>query len=215
LPHGAADAQGGAVRIGILGGTFNPLHLGHLSLAEAASGAHRLDRVLLVPAREPPHKPGLELAAAGDRMEIVERGVRGRSGLEACSVELDRPGPSYTVDTLEELGRRYPGAELMLLVGADAFADMGSWRDVSRIFDLARVIVVDRACPPLPRVPRLPGLSQDVITRCQRDRVAMEPVAVSSTGVRERIAAGRSISGLVPDSVAAYIEERGLYRGAC
>jgi nicotinate-nucleotide adenylyltransferase len=145
-------------------------------------------------------------------MEIVERAVRGLPVLEASSLELDREGPSYTVDTLTEVGRLYPGAELVLLVGADAFADMGTWRDAGRIFELARVVVVDRADHPPPQAPQLEGLSDDVIARCLRDRVTMEPVAVSSTEVRERVAAGRSLAGFVPDAVAAYIEERGLYR---
>src|SRR5262245_58651421 len=110
------------MKLGILGGSFNPVHFGHLAMAEAARRAHGLDRVLLVPAAQPPHKRE-DLAPAEDRLAMVRLAVEGREGLEASGLELERPGPSFTVDTLAELRRRLPAAELYFIIGADSIPE--------------------------------------------------------------------------------------------
>jgi nicotinate-nucleotide adenylyltransferase len=186
------------MRLGVLGGSFDPIHGGHLALAEAARDRLRLDRVLLVVAASQPLKPGGPVAPAEDRYAMVRLAVRGRPRLEASDLELGRPGPSWTVDTLREIRRRVPDAEaVFLLLGADALADFPRWREVEEIRRLARVV----ACPrPGSAAPRGVDELLDAAT----------PDA-SSTEVRRRLAEGKSAEDLVPDDVLAYIRERGLY----
>ncbi len=188
------------MRIGVLGGSFDPVHLGHVALAEAARDRLRLDRVLLVPAACQPLKPGGPCASAEDRYAMVRLAVRGRPGLEASDLEIRRPGPSYTVDSLREIRAGLPPeADVFLLLGADAMADLPRWREADGIRRLAVVVGCSRpGCPP-PRGSAL-GLEADT-------------PEVSSTEVRSRAAAGEPLAGLVPDDVAAFIEARGLYRG--
>ena len=189
------------MRLGILGGSFDPVHLGHVALAEAARDALRLDRVLLVPAASQPLKSVGHGAPAEDRYAMVRLAARGRPHLEASDIEIRRPGPSYTVDTLREvLAGLSPGSEVFLLLGADALADLPRWRDSGEIGRLAVVVGCSRpGCP----APAGAGLCLEASTP-----------EVSSTEVRRRVAAGAPLAGLVPDDVAAYIADRGLYRGA-
>jgi nicotinate-nucleotide adenylyltransferase len=199
------------VKIGVLGGTFDPIHNGHIALAVAARDAHRLDRVLFVPAGSPPHKRTAVRTPAQERLAMVRIALEGLDGFEVCTLEVERSGPSYTVDTLEELRRQHPTAELFLLVGADAFAELGTWREARRVFDLARVVVVDRPDAARAGTLSLPSLPARALEKCERDRVEMAPVPISSTEVRHRAARGEDIASLVPEGVARYIRERGLY----
>jgi nicotinate-nucleotide adenylyltransferase len=186
------------VRLGILGGSFDPVHLGHLALAEAARDRLGLDRVLLVVAAGQPLKPAGPAASAEDRYAMVRLAVRGRRGLEASDLELRRPAPSYTADTLRELRRSHPApADLLLLLGADALRDFPRWREVDAIRGLARVV----ACP-RPGAVAPPG---------GFEVLAADTPEVSSTEVRRRTAAGEPLAGLVPEDVEAYIRERRLY----
>jgi nicotinate-nucleotide adenylyltransferase len=196
-----ADAR---PRIGVFGGTFDPPHLGHLLLAEAAREGLALDRVLFVPARVPPHKRGRRVTPAATRLELLRAALRG-TGFSVSTLELDRPGPSYTVDTLERIHHRHPRARLYLLVGADSLADLPTWREPARILDLAVLAVAARpgAGPP----PRLP--------RDQARRVVHlgNPVLdIASSELRDRVARGRSIRFLVPAAVARRVADLGLYR---
>lgn len=189
------------MRIGILGGTFNPVHLGHLILAETARQALRLDRVLLVPCYRPPHKDGRELAAAAHRLAMVRLAVRGNLRLSASSIEVERGGRSYTVETLRALHRRYRGrASFVFLTGSDVMPALHQWRRVDEILRLCRFAVATRAGHAVHRRPA--GVRS----------FPMPAVEISARDIRRRIAHGHSIRYLIPDAVAAYIRRHRLYR---
>ena len=196
------------MRIGIVGGTFDPIHVGHLALALAARRCARLDRVLLVPAAIPPHR-GPAVAAGADRLEMTRRAAAGQDGLEVSDLELWRQGPSYTVDTLRELAAANPTAELYLVLGWDAARDLRSWREPDAVTRLARLVVVGR--PGL----QMPGRSDLLAAGLDPDRVLLcsEPTPdVSATDLREALARGGPTGHLLPAAVAEYIADRGLYR---
>lgn len=188
--------------LGILGGTFDPLHLGHLRAAENAREAFGLQRVLFVPAARPPHRPTPRTSAL-DRFAMTCLATAGHPAFVPSDVELAREGPSYTVDTLAELATAHPDDELLLIVGADTLADVGNWRAAERIFDLCALGVVDRpgAAPPETVAP--PG--------ARVRRAAGPGLDVSATLVRERASRGLSLRYLVPDGVADYVAKRRLY----
>ena len=186
------------MRIGVLGGSFDPVHLGHLALAEAARDRLGLDRVILIPAASQPLKPGGAGASAEDRYAMVRLAVRGRPGLEASDLEIRRPGPSYTVETLRELRAGLPPETgIVLLLGADALADFPRWRSAELILRLSVVVAFRR-----PGFPEPSGASLAI------DAALPD---LSSTEVRRRAAAGLPLAGFVPDDVAAYLLRRGLY----
>ncbi len=181
------------------GGTFDPIHIGHVAAARAVREHLGLDRVLVVPAGDPWQKRGRVVAAPEQRLEMVRRAVEGVEGLEVCDVEVRRGTASVTADTLEDLVA--PGRDLFLVLGADAVANMGTWRRLEDTRDLATIVVVERdgerAEPP--------GSGWRV------EHVPIPRIDVSSTAVRERIAAGASIEDLVPAATARYLEEQGIY----
>jgi len=184
----------------VFGGTFDPVHVGHVVVAVDTRAALRLDRVLLVVAGDPWQKRGQVVASARDRLMLVEAAVEEVEGVEASAVEVERDGPSVTADTLEALAG--PHRELFLVLGADAVANMSTWRRLDETRDLATVVVVERqgdvhATPP--------GDGWRV------ERVSIPRLDVSSTDVRERLAAGRPIDGLVPPAVVRVIAARGIY----
>ena len=185
--------------MGVLGGTFDPIHVGHLVAASDARAALGLDRVLLVVAGDPWQKRGEVVADAGDRLALVEAAVGEVDGLEASALEVERDGASVTADTLETLTA--PDRELFLLLGADAVANMGTWRRLDDTRDLATVVVIERAGEHA--VP--PGSGWRV------EHLAIPRLDVSSTEVRERLARGFPVVGLVPASVVRLIHERDLY----
>jgi nicotinate-nucleotide adenylyltransferase len=189
------------VRIGVFGGTFDPPHLGHLVVASDACGALGLDRVLWIPSAVPPHKVNTVQAPAQARLEMVRAAIEGDPRFEADDLELRRPGPSYTVDTLRGLAERHPGAELVLLIGADNLREIPGWREPGEILRLARVAVLSRDGAGVPPDAPVPAVA-----------VAVTRVDVSATEVRRRAAAGETIRYLVPDAVRALVERRGLYR---
>lgn len=189
------------VRIGVFGGSFDPIHHGHLIAANAVGEALDLEAIRLVPAGEQPFKVGRHHAGAVDRLAMVELAVVGSDRLAADRLEVDRPGPSYTVDTLRVLTEHHPGAELYLLLGADAATLLSSWRDPAGVRRLARVVVFRREGETVPV-----GVADRV--------VAVPRIDISSTDVRERVRLGRSIRYWVPDAVEAYIAGHGLYREA-
>lgn len=185
-------------RVGLLGGSFDPVHHGHLLAARALREGLALDEVRLVPAGEQPFKAGQHGAGAEARAEMVARAVAGEPGLACERLEVDRPGPSYTVDTLRALRAREPDAEWVLCLGADAAADLPSWREAERLPELATLVAFRRAGGPPPSGPF---------------QVAEVPlVDISATSIRSRVRAGRSIRWLVPEVVAAYIATHRLYR---
>ena len=196
--------------IGVMGGTFDPIHIGHLAIGEEAREALALDVVLFVPAAQPPHKPIGSVTAVEHRVAMVEVAVADNPSFELSTIELDRPGPSYTVDTVEELGRRHPGADIRLIMSAETFAELPTWHEPGRLFTAARIAVVPRqgyaAADPGWLAERFPGQDRRV---AYLDGPRLD---VSSTAIRERVASGRSIRYLVPDAVGAYIAEHDLYQ---
>jgi len=186
-------------RVGVLGGTFDPVHTAHIVVAVEVRAALALDRVLLVPAGDPWQKRGRVVAPAHDRLALVEAAVDGIEGLEASAVEVEREGASVTADTLEVLAA--PGRELALVLGADAVANMHTWRRLDDTRHLATIVVVERdgehAQPP--------GAGWRV------EHVRIPRLDISSTDVRARLAAGRPIDGLVPPAVVRAIASRDLY----
>ena len=185
--------------LAILGGTFDPIHFGHLRAAENARTALGVDRVLLVPAHVPPHRTG-PIASPWDRWAMVALACAGHPGLVPSEIELRREGPSYTVDTVEAVRRDTGESDIVVVVGEDAFAEMASWKDVSRLLSMCRVAVVGR--PGTERVGREAGVVH----------VPSSELPISSTALRERLREGGSVRFLVPDAVCDYIAKRGLYR---
>jgi len=190
------------VRLGIFGGSFDPPHLGHLLPVIDAAEALGLDAVKFVPAAVQPFKVGRATASPTDRLAMTERLVASIPGFTADATEIERPGLSFTVDTLAALSAAQPDAELVLLLGADAFALFDTWREPERIRRLARVAVMTRSGESAPAVDERAGVQ---VLQTRR-------VDISSTELRARVAAGRTIRGFVPDAVADYIAEHRLYR---
>jgi nicotinate-nucleotide adenylyltransferase len=215
-------------RLGILGGTFNPIHLGHLVLAEALRERLALDRVLFVPAGTPPHKPAEGLVTGWHRYAMVSLAVAGHPGFVACPVEVERPGPSYSADTVERLAGDWPGARLFFLMGSDTFLDLPTWRTPERLGVFATLAVGYRAGSPFdPEGPaaravlarlgrpgwrRVPPVAADALAPGECALVETRSVPVSAREVRERLAAGESVRYQVPLTVAEYIWHHGLYR---
>jgi nicotinate-nucleotide adenylyltransferase len=192
-----------SARKGILGGTFNPPHLAHLIVAHEVREAMALDRVVLIPTASHPFK-GEAAASPRDRAAMAELAVAGDPWLSADRIEVQRGGTSYTVDTLRELKEREPETEWHLIVGSDNLPDLDRWREAGALSELAHLVVITRGSPS--RV-ELPFGRRSTL-------VAVPVLDISSTAVRERVAAGRSIRYWVPPSVEAYIRQHGLYRPA-
>jgi len=192
-------------RIGVFGGTFDPVHVGHLVAAVNVRHDLGLDRVLLVVANSPWQKTGRRaVTPAEERYAVVRAAVEGVDGLEASRLEIDRGGTSYTVDTLEDLRRGRPGAELYLIVGSDLAGEMGTWERIEQADSLATLVVVSRAGGHPGVVP--PGW--------QVRHVAIPALDISSTDLRARVADGRPLDFLVPSPALRCIKERGLYAGS-
>lgn len=188
-------------RVGVFGGTFDPVHVGHLVAAANVRHALGLDRVLLVVANLPWQKGDRVLTPAEDRLAVVEAAVEGAAGLEASRLEIDRGGESATADTLEELMAADPGRELFLVVGADVAAELATWRRVDVVAALATLVVVTRAGVPQPRLG----------PQWRTERVEIPALEVSSSELRSRQAAGRPLDFLVPRPAIDCIRRRGLY----
>ena len=197
--------------IGLLGGTFNPPHLGHLVMAQEAYDQLDLDRVLLLPVAIPPHKEAREDPGAGARLDLCRLAIGDDERFGVSSLEVDRGGASYTVDTLKMFHDLDPEHDLIFIVGGDMAQSLPAWREPEAILRLARLAVAERE-----------GVRREDIARRLEplhdgDRVLffdMPRIDISSSAVRRRVAEGRSIRYLVPDAVAAAIADRGLYRQA-
>lgn len=196
------------MRLGLFGGTFDPIHLGHLILAESCREACALDRVWFVVAGSPPHKPGGRTPVS-HRLEMVRIAVAGHPAFEVSELETTRPGPHYSVETLEGIRRERPDDELFFFVGADSLADLPHWREPGRIATLANVVVVNRPGIDPAVTSNLPDLGPG--TKPLR-LVSIPPVGIASHDLRQRVAEGRTIRYQVPRGVEAYIQTHGLYR---
>jgi nicotinate-nucleotide adenylyltransferase len=191
------------VKVGLLGGMFDPIHLGHLRAAEIVRDGIELDEVLFMPAAVPPHRPA-PWAPARDRYAMVALATSGRGDFVPSDLELDREGPSYTVETVAAIKERRADAEVVLIVGSDNLPQIAQWREPERLLALCSVAVVERpgaepaSAPPLPRA--------------RVHRVKGEALPIASRDLRAALREGRSVRHLVPEGVAEYIDKRGLYR---
>jgi nicotinate-nucleotide adenylyltransferase len=199
--HDTAD------RVGILGGTFDPIHYGHLAAGEDARVAVGLREVLFIPCGDPYHKPELYASSGEDRFEMVCLAIASNPAFRASQVEIDRPGPSYTIDTVRALRREHPDTEFHVILGADAMSELPQWKRHRALLDEARFIVVSR-----------PGTTWDDLRRLPEDYLKsahllnIPAVDVSSSEIRQRVRRGEPIRYLVPPAVEQYIANRGLYR---
>lgn len=185
--------------VGLFGGSFDPVHHGHLIVGLVAAEALGLDELRFVPAREQPFKRGRHAAPAADRAAMLELAVAGARRLGVEPAELDRPGPSYTVETLRALRAREPDAVFTLLLGSDAAAELDAWHEARELPGLARIVVFARAGVPVPASPLIAAT------------VEVPGVEISATEIRRRVRAGRSIRYWVPDPVAEYVARHRLY----
>lgn len=198
-------------KIGIMGGTFDPIHVGHLVTAEAVRNEYGLDRVLFIPAANPPHKQGQEVTPAMHRYIMTAMATYSNPYFHVSSLELDRPGPSYTIDTIYELKRVYgKNTELFFITGADAIQEIPTWDRIEELLGLCQFIAATRqGC--LPSVDNIKEYFGK-LGKTRIHRLTTPELEISSTDIRERIKTGNSIKYIVPESVEHYILKEGLYR---
>jgi len=215
------------MRIGLMGGTFNPVHLAHLRIAEEAREVCALDRVLFIPAADPPHKPLAGEVPFERRCHMVRLAIAGNPGFELSDIEGQRPGKSYSIDTIGRFRAEHPGAGLFFIIGSDSFLEIGLWHRYAEIFRTSSLIVVERpGCPvtdPLAALPdairgefRYDAASRE-LTHQSGERVyfpSASLLGISSSEIRRLAGARRSITYLVPPAVEAYIKEQRIYN-AC
>jgi nicotinate-nucleotide adenylyltransferase len=214
LATAADEVEAGArrrTRIGVLGGTFDPPHVGHLWLATLAADAIGLDRVLFMPAAQPPHKGGTLVSRGADRLLMTRLAIAGEPEFELCPIEMERPGPSYTVDSVDELERLYGSeATLYLLMAADSLNAIDTWREPDRLLERIEWVVGPRPGSELPPRTALEDRFGAIAARIHL--LAGPSLDVSSSEIRRRVAAGQTIRYLVPRGVEDLIVDRGLYR---
>lgn len=206
-----------ADRIGIFGGSFNPVHLGHLIMAECCLKQARLDQVLFVPAAIPPHKQDQLLAPCNERIEMLRLATSGNDRFAVCSDECDRSGISYTVDTVTSLHKQHPAAEFFLILGPDALAGLPTWRKPSRLASLVNILAlerqeIDNLEAMLHREALQKILSAERTKQILTDRVCVPIIDTRASQIRDAVAAGRSIRSRTPQAVEQFIAKRGLYR---
>jgi nicotinate-nucleotide adenylyltransferase len=199
------------MNIGVLGGTFNPVHSGHLVIAEEARLKIKLNKVIFVPAGQPWLKTDRKITPAVHRVEMVKRAIADNASFELSTMEVDRRGPTYSVDTVTALKQQLgAGAEILFLVGWDSLAELPLWKKPARLIQLCKLVAVTRPGFSRPDLKSLeqsvPGITQSVVW------LDIPPINISSSDIRDRIAQGQSIHGLVPDKVESYIAENRLYR---
>jgi len=212
------------MKIGLMGGTFNPVHLAHLRIAEESRELCALDRIVFIPAADPPHKPLAGDVSFAQRCEMVRLAITGNPVFELSDVEGRRGGKSYSIDTISHYCARHPDDELFFIIGSDSFLEIGLWHRYAEIFRLCSLIVIERpgrpAGDPLSALPVairgefgytcLPNMLQHESGRTVHI-LRGRPLDISSTGIRNRVAAGRPITGLVPPAVEAYIKNQRIY----
>ena len=195
------------MKLGVVGGTFDPVHVGHIAMAEAAAACAGLDRVLLIPSNVPPHRSAA-MASAADRLEMTRLAAAGHPRLEISDIELRRPGPSYTVDTLRQLRTERPEDELCLVLGWDAARDIRAWRSPDELVQLATLVIVARPgySHPSPFELAAAGIDAGRVMICDAPTPDVE-----ATDVRRLIEEGGSLHGVLDPAVELYIRDRGLY----
>jgi len=197
------------MNIGVLGGTFDPIHIGHQLVAEEVAARLDLARILFVPAGQPWLKANNAISPAEHRLEMVRLAIAGKPGFELSTIEIERPGATYTVDTIAELQAQLGGDELFFILGWDNLNQLPQWHQPARLIEMCRLVAVPRVDFPLPDLAslekELPGISQRVIL------FDAPHIDINASEIRRRAAEGLSISGLVPEPVERYIKEHGLY----
>ncbi len=197
-------------RIGLFGGTFDPVHLGHLLMAENALQQLNLQKVVFAPAGKPPHKSNQQLTATEDRIAMIRLAIEDRPGFECSRIDSDHEGPAFTWQLLERFHQELPSAEVVFLMGGDSLRDLSKWARPQRILELAQIAIVER-----PDYTISDQVLQSVPGLMERLRIIDAPMCeISSTEIRERVASGRSIRYLVPDQVRRYIDDQMLYQPA-
>ena len=200
------------MRIGIFGGTFDPVHLGHLILAEQCREQGQLDQVLFIPAARPPHKRDVPLTPFAQRVEMLALAIAGQPAFRVDELERDRPGPSYTVDTLEAIRARHPEAELFLVIGSDTLHDLTEWRAPGRIMELAGLLIAARPGWEMISAETLRAdLQLPAAMPLRYQVVSMPLIDISSRDLRRRAGQKLSLRYLVPRAVEAYIQDKRLY----
>ncbi len=231
-PSAPNTQHSGPLRLGLLGGSFNPLHNGHLAIARQTREALGLDQVLFIPTSQPPHKPNGSLAPAQDRYEMVHIAIASDPAFAISDVEIRRPGKSYTIDTVRLLQQEYGAqTQLFFLIGLDAFLDFPSWREPQTLLELCRFVILSRPglsfrslstvarLPPIP-YPSLADLDADRISRIEAPIgtqglicLKLPPCAISASDIRARIRQGLPAANLLPPLVESYILRHHLYQG--
>ena len=189
-------------RIGILGGTFNPIHIGHLAMAQRACDALKLDRVIFVPSNLPPHKNDKNVISGRDRLVMVRLAISGNKQFDVSDFEVNRLGKSYSINTAIYLREHFPGAKLFFIIGQDSLAMLSQWRLIQDLIKIVNFVVVNR-----------PGVKQ-ARSPIKVQTIHMPNLDISSSYVRKQIAAGKTVRYLVPESVRLYIEKRRLYESS-
>ncbi len=205
------------MRIGIFGGSFDPVHYGHLIAAECAREQARLDRVIFVPAAESPHKVGMKLADASHRLAMLSLAIGGNDSFAVSSIELDRGGTSFTVDTLAELARQHPADRLVLLLGPDSLAGVATWKEPGRIASLAEIVAIERDQLDDVRASATASgltevLGEEAVRAVLARRVLMPAIGIRATLLRAALARGESIRYRTPRAVERYVITHGLYQ---
>lgn len=199
------------MRIGIFGGTFDPIHLGHLIIAEQAREQARLDQVWFVPSARPPHKLDKPMTPFDRRVDMLQLAIAGQNNFRVETIEKDRPGPSFTADTLADLDRAQPGNDWFLILGADCLPDLAKWYEPLRIVEQATLLVAARPGWTVWTTKQLAaslGVGEEKI---RLEPILIPLIEISSRDLRRRSAEGRSISFMVPHSVDVFIRERHIY----
>ncbi|MFH1888540.1 MAG: nicotinate-nucleotide adenylyltransferase [Candidatus Omnitrophota bacterium] len=188
------------MKIGVLGGTFNPIHIGHLILAEEVREKLSLDKVILVPANLPPHKDNSDIAPAGARLDMIRLAIKGNRHFSSSELEIKRDGRSYTIDTINEFKKIYANDELYFIIGSDLLKYLAEWKDLQDIIKMVRFVAATRPGYPLEKIPSY------IAT------VAIRAVDISGFEIRKAIKKNKSFQYLVPERVFNYINKKGLYR---
>ncbi len=200
-------------KIGILGGTFNPIHIGHLNMAEEVRKHHNLSKVIFIPTHIPPHKYVEDLANADQRYQMVKRAIKENSKFEVSDLEIKRKGKSFTIDTVQEIIHHCgEHSDIFLIIGADSLNELELWKDIKRLSQLCHFVIVNRPgykTEPSARLVEIIG--NDIVSDMERLRLNIEPIGISSTEVRKLINDGVEIKNLVPECVEVFIKEHGLY----
>jgi len=198
-------------RLGIMGGTFDPIHYGHLVAAEGARYEFDLDKVIFIPAGQPPHKPNVKLTDPWRRYEMTKLAVVSNPFFEVLPIEINRPGPSYSIDTVQEVSCLYPESQIFFITGTDAVAEILSWKNVEQLLSICQFIAATRPGYKLDEMwKKIESLPQDLKSKifC----LEVPALAISSTDIRQRVQDGRPIKYLLPEPVEEYITSNSIYK---